>query len=249
MESIKEVVDSLCISQRSKDGSEERVILFLKMAPETPLTQELVKQVRTSIRLNLSARHVPAIIMETQDIPVSTGNPWEWRLTNTSQRVEIRTGDSKTACVDVYRECYSRFNVNFSTKSWSRSMKMNHCLGKDTVDKNTLWWAWNFVDSTRSAGRRWRWPSRRSCLDRKWRTEVRTQTQTRWISTETFHSSRATSSPASLPGVHVYIQVCRAYSHWASGTYLPTAYVVGQEGYVLTRVCPSVCPHRVEGVP
>ena len=74
MESIKEVVDSLCISQRSKDGSEERAILFLKMVPETLLTQELVKQVKTSIRLNLSARHVPAVIMETQDIPVSTGN-------------------------------------------------------------------------------------------------------------------------------------------------------------------------------
>ena len=30
--------------------------------------------------------------------------------------------------------------------------------------------------------------------------------------------------------------------------YLPTAYVVRREGYVLTRVCPSVCPHLV-GVP
>ena len=25
--------------------------------------------------------------------------------------------------------------------------------------------------------------------------------------------------------------------------FLPTAYVVRREGYVLTRVCPSVCPH------
>ena len=28
---------------------------------------------------------------------------------------------------------------------------------------------------------------------------------------------------------------------------LPTAYVVRREGYVLTRVCPSVCPHPAPG--
>ena len=31
--------------------------------------------------------------------------------------------------------------------------------------------------------------------------------------------------------------------------FLPTAYVVRREGYVLTRVCPSVCPHLGGGVP
>ncbi len=46
MESIKEVVDSLCISQQSRDGAEERVVLFLKMAPEVSFSPELVKQVR-----------------------------------------------------------------------------------------------------------------------------------------------------------------------------------------------------------
>ena len=30
---------------------------------------------------------------------------------------------------------------------------------------------------------------------------------------------------------------------------LPTAYVVRREGYVLTRVCPSVCPHPGQGAP
>ncbi len=52
------------------DGSEERVILFLKMAPGVEFNDELVKQVKTSIRLQLSARHVPALILPTKDIPV-----------------------------------------------------------------------------------------------------------------------------------------------------------------------------------
>ena len=32
-----------------------------------------------------------------------------------------------------------------------------------------------------------------------------------------------------------------------NNSYLPTAYVARREGYVLTRVCPSVCPHPVGG--
>jgi len=59
------------VSQRSKDLTEERVILFLKMAPGSEFSQDLVKRVKTNIRNQLSARHVPGIILETHDIPVS----------------------------------------------------------------------------------------------------------------------------------------------------------------------------------
>lgn len=71
VESFKEIQDSLCVGQKSRDGSDERVILFLKMAPGIQLTPELIKQLQMSIRMELTARHVPAFILETQDIPVS----------------------------------------------------------------------------------------------------------------------------------------------------------------------------------
>ena len=51
------------------------MLLFLKMAPDVAFSPELVKQVKASIRLNLSPRHVPELILETQDIPVSTVHP------------------------------------------------------------------------------------------------------------------------------------------------------------------------------
>ena len=35
------------------------------------LTEELVKQIKLTIRKELSARHVPSIILEIADIPVS----------------------------------------------------------------------------------------------------------------------------------------------------------------------------------
>ena len=72
VEAFKEIQDSLCVSQRSKDLSEERVILFLKMAPGSEFNSELVKKIRTDIRMQLSARHVPSMILETNDIPVSS---------------------------------------------------------------------------------------------------------------------------------------------------------------------------------
>jgi len=70
VESFKEVQDSLCVAQKSRDASDERVVLFLKMAPGIQLSPELIRQVQLSIRKELSARHVPAVILQTSDIPV-----------------------------------------------------------------------------------------------------------------------------------------------------------------------------------
>ena len=58
------------MAQKSRDGSDERVVLFLKMAPDIVLSAELIRQIQMSIRKELSARHVPAVVLETSDIPV-----------------------------------------------------------------------------------------------------------------------------------------------------------------------------------
>ncbi|XP_076006898.1 acetoacetyl-CoA synthetase [Genypterus blacodes] len=68
VEAFEEVSDSLCVPQYSADG-EERVILFLKMAPGQLFCPELVQRIRGAIRKALSARHVPALLLETKDIP------------------------------------------------------------------------------------------------------------------------------------------------------------------------------------
>nr|XP_006640209.1 PREDICTED: acetoacetyl-CoA synthetase [Lepisosteus oculatus] len=68
VEAFEEVSDSLCVPQYNKDG-EERVILFLKMCPDKTFSEGLVKNIRQAIREALSARHIPALILETQDIP------------------------------------------------------------------------------------------------------------------------------------------------------------------------------------
>lgn len=69
MEAFEEVSDSLCVPQYNADG-EERVILFLKMAPGKAFSSDLVAKIKGAIRKALSARHVPALVLETADIPV-----------------------------------------------------------------------------------------------------------------------------------------------------------------------------------
>jgi acetoacetyl-CoA synthetase len=66
-----EVEDSLCVSQRRPSDNDERVVLFLKMKPNTTFNTDLTRRVRDFIRKRMSARHVPSYIFPTPEIPVS----------------------------------------------------------------------------------------------------------------------------------------------------------------------------------
>jgi len=67
MEKLPEIADSLAIGQNYQD--DQRVILFVKLAPGNTLTEELKDKIRDTLRENASPRHVPALILETPDIP------------------------------------------------------------------------------------------------------------------------------------------------------------------------------------
>src|SRR6266496_3103273 len=67
MEGLPEVADSLAIGQNYQE--DQRVILFVKLAPGYSLTNELKDKIRKTLRENASPRHVPALILETPDIP------------------------------------------------------------------------------------------------------------------------------------------------------------------------------------
>ena len=67
VEALPEIADSLVVGQSWQD--DERVILFVKLATGEVLTEALVATLRQVIRQSCSPRHVPAIILETADIP------------------------------------------------------------------------------------------------------------------------------------------------------------------------------------
>ncbi|CAK5275643.1 unnamed protein product [Mycena citricolor] len=61
------VADSLAIGQTQAE--DERVLLFVKLPPGQTLTLDLETQIKQQIRTRRSARHVPALILQVEDIP------------------------------------------------------------------------------------------------------------------------------------------------------------------------------------
>jgi len=64
---FEEVADSLVIGQNWK--GDQRVLLFLQMAPGCELTEDLKNRIKKTLRSQASPRHVPAMILEVPDIP------------------------------------------------------------------------------------------------------------------------------------------------------------------------------------
>jgi acetoacetyl-CoA synthetase len=67
VEKIEGIADSLAIGQNWE--GEQRIILFLKLAPGASLTEDLKNMVKKTLREKASPRHVPAIMMEMPDAP------------------------------------------------------------------------------------------------------------------------------------------------------------------------------------
>ena len=64
---MPEIVDSVVIGQNWKD--DVRVVLFVQLSEGEPLTEELKRKIRTTIRDLASPRHVPAKIVAVPGIP------------------------------------------------------------------------------------------------------------------------------------------------------------------------------------
>jgi acetoacetyl-CoA synthetase len=67
VERLPEVSDSVAIGQNWK--GDQRVILFLKLAPGYALSDDLKNKIRRTLRKEASPRHVPALILDAPDIP------------------------------------------------------------------------------------------------------------------------------------------------------------------------------------
>ncbi|WVR07394.1 acetoacetate-CoA ligase [Kwoniella sp. DSM 27419] len=73
------VEETLVVGLMVDGGADEKVILFVKTKEGRQLDEDLIKKIKTAIRLARSARHVPARIIQVSDVPV----------TLTGKRVEV----------------------------------------------------------------------------------------------------------------------------------------------------------------
>jgi acetoacetyl-CoA synthetase len=67
VEQLAEVVEALAVGQEW-DG-DERIVLFVRLAPGLTLDDALAKRIAATIRKNTTPRHVPARIVQVHDIP------------------------------------------------------------------------------------------------------------------------------------------------------------------------------------
>ena len=67
VEKLPEVLESLVIGQKWMD--DVRVVLFVKLRPELKLDEALITHIKQTIRSNTTPRHVPAKVLQVEDIP------------------------------------------------------------------------------------------------------------------------------------------------------------------------------------
>ena len=67
VEQLEEIVESLVIGQRW--DNDERVVLFVRLRDGESLTPALEDRIRRRIRENTTPRHVPARIVQVNEIP------------------------------------------------------------------------------------------------------------------------------------------------------------------------------------
>jgi acetoacetyl-CoA synthetase len=65
--------DAICVGRRREMDTDETVVLFLKMEEGKVCDENLKGEIRSVVRKELSARHVPGVIDECFEIPI-TGN-------------------------------------------------------------------------------------------------------------------------------------------------------------------------------
>lgn len=101
-----EVEDGLCIGRKREQDPDEVVVLFLRMAEGHNFNTDLVKRIQDVVKKELSARHVPKIIDETPEIPVTTnGKKVEGAVKQILCGLNIKTSASvaNRECLDWYR--------------------------------------------------------------------------------------------------------------------------------------------------
>ncbi len=105
LERMPEISDSLVVGQRWDD--DERVILFVKLAPSIILDDDLIRSIRLLIRSECSPRHVPAKILTAPDIPYTiNGKKVEIAVKKIIHGDEALNRDAlaNPECLDFFRD-------------------------------------------------------------------------------------------------------------------------------------------------
>ncbi len=66
-EEVPGVVEAICVAQKWERDT--RMVLFVRLEEDRTLTEDLIAAIKDRLRRNCSPRHVPALVLQTTDIP------------------------------------------------------------------------------------------------------------------------------------------------------------------------------------
>ena len=105
VESLPQIAEALAVGQ---DWSGDvRVVLFVRLRADVTLDEALKKEIRTTIRANTTARHVPAKIIAVPDIPRTlSGKITELAVRNVIHGLPVKNVDAlaNPAALDHFRD-------------------------------------------------------------------------------------------------------------------------------------------------
>ena len=105
VEKLPEILESIAVGQEWK--GDVRIILFVKLQDQLKLTDELTQKIKTTIRANETPRHVPAKVIQAQDIPRTiSGKLVELAVRNIIHNRPVKNVDAlaNPEALELYRE-------------------------------------------------------------------------------------------------------------------------------------------------
>ncbi len=104
VEQIEEILEGLVVGQIWKGDT--RVVLFVRLKLKYDLTQDLIRKIKTKIKIGASPRHVPSKIIVVNDIPrTKSGKIAELAVRNLIHNKEInnKTALANPECLEEYK--------------------------------------------------------------------------------------------------------------------------------------------------
>ena len=92
-EEVPGVVEAICVAQKWERDT--RMVLFVRLEEDRELTEDLVVEIRGRLRRNCSPRHVPALVLQTADIPrTRSGKITELAVTSVINGGEVKNTEA-----------------------------------------------------------------------------------------------------------------------------------------------------------
>ena len=105
VDAIDDVLESLVIGQQWDDDT--RVVLFVRLAPDATLDDELQGEIKARVRSGASPRHVPAIIVAVDDLPrTRSGKLTELAVRDIVHGREVKNAEAlaNPEALDLFRD-------------------------------------------------------------------------------------------------------------------------------------------------